>query len=308
MGKILLSIGLIVALSADTSVDDAEPTRITASLSGAVEVADVKILREKLSKVPGIKFNADDIKPGEEPEFRSSRFTIEIADLAVVDVGEIGKVTAAAGTVHKREHSPGLFLLLPWTPSKKAEKDLQSALISVKGVDAKSIFSSDLHVWVKIDGSGEGKLSAIRKALEDAGVDILVQTPGRNEQLTAAAWKALEKGNFLEAVSNADKCIASFEASAEKRQNQLKSAGANVPNGVVTESEKKSVHKNGLLNDVATSYFIKGKAFEALNEKDAAIAAYEAAATLTFARTWDPEGPWFWSPAEGAAERLETLR
>ncbi len=54
--------------------------------------------------------------------------------------------------------------------------------------------------------------------------------------------------------------------------------------------------------------FIKGKAHEGLKEKDAAIAAYKAAATLTHARAWDPAGRWFWSPAEAATERLEELR
>jgi tetratricopeptide (TPR) repeat protein len=132
--------------------------------------------------------------------------------------------------------------------------------------------------------------------------------PSRNEQLTADAWKALEKKTFREAIAKADKCIESFEGSAVKLQGQLEKASARVPKGEVTEEEKKVVHKNGLLNDVATCYFIKGKAHEGLKEKDAAIAAYKAAAKLTHARTWDPAGPWFWSPAEAATERLEELR
>jgi tetratricopeptide (TPR) repeat protein len=132
--------------------------------------------------------------------------------------------------------------------------------------------------------------------------------PSRNEQLTSEAWKALEKKTFLEAITKADKCIESFEASAVKLQKQLEKDKAKVPKGEVTEEEKKVVHKNGLLNDVATCYFIKGKAHEGLKEKDAAIAAYKAAAKLTYARTWDPDGPWFWSPAEAATERLEELR
>jgi hypothetical protein len=57
-----------------------------------------------------------------------------------------------------------------------------------------------------------------------------------------------------------------------------------------------------------TRYFIKGKALEQLKQREAAIAAYKAAATLTYARAWDPTGPWFWSPAEAAAERLGESR
>ncbi len=132
--------------------------------------------------------------------------------------------------------------------------------------------------------------------------------PSRNEQLTSEAWKALEKKTFQEAIAKADRCIESFEASAVKLQKELEKANARVPKGEVTEAEKKVVHKNGLLNDVAACYFIKGKAHEGLKEKDAAIAAYKAAATLTHARAWDPAGRWFWSPAEAATERLEELR
>jgi glucan-binding YG repeat protein len=145
--------------------------------------------------------------------------------------------------------------------------------------------------------------------------DLFAQTdaktqpaPSRNEKLTSAAWKALEKKSFREAIANADKCIESFEASAVKQQGQLEKAGARVPKGEVTEEEKKVVHKNGVLNDVGTCYFIKGKAHEGLTEKNAAVSAYKAAAKLTYARTWDPAGPWFWSPAEAAMERLEELR
>jgi tetratricopeptide (TPR) repeat protein len=129
-----------------------------------------------------------------------------------------------------------------------------------------------------------------------------------NQQLTSAAWKALHKGDFREAAETAQKCIETFEANAVKLQKQLEAARTRVPMGAVTEDERNAVNRNGLLNDVATCYYIKGKALEQLKQREAAIAAYKAAATLTYARAWDPAGPWFWSPAEAAAERLGESR
>ena len=133
-------------------------------------------------------------------------------------------------------------------------------------------------------------------------------TPARNEALTTAAWKALEKKDFPEAIAKAERCIKSFAAQAVKLQKKLKTDRARVPNGAVTENEKRLVHQNGLLNDVATCYFIKAKSHEGLKQNTAAIAAYKAAAKFTYARAWDADGPWFWSPAEAAEERLEELK
>jgi hypothetical protein len=102
----------------------------------------------------------------------------------------------------------------------------------------------------------------------------------RNEQLTTDAWRALEAGKHLDAVAKAEKCIEAFEASATKVQKQLQAAGAKVPKGEVTDEQKAAIHKNGLLNDVATCYFIKAKALEGLKKTDEAKAAYRAAASF----------------------------
>lgn len=75
----------------------------------------------------------------------------------------------------------------------------------------------------------------------------------------------------------------------------------------MSDQDKQKIFANGLLNDVATCYFIKGKAAEKLVRKDDAKRAYEEAKKLTYARAWDPQG-WFWSPSEGASDRLDALR
>lgn len=129
-----------------------------------------------------------------------------------------------------------------------------------------------------------------------------------NERETAAAWTALDKQDYKGAITHADKCIEEFRPSADRIQGKLKEQKANVPTGQVSEEEKKKVFANGLLNDVATCLFIKGRAAEQLGDKEKAKTAYEAAVRYTYARAWDEGGGFFWSPAEGASDRLNSLK
>lgn len=131
--------------------------------------------------------------------------------------------------------------------------------------------------------------------------------PLRNVELTSQAWAAFEAANYKEAIAAADKCIKSFEASANKDQLRIEKSGKTLATGAVTEAERKEIETNGLLNDVAACLLIKGRSLAALKQKDAARAALEAAKKMTHARAWDPQG-WFWSPSEAADEALEELK
>jgi tetratricopeptide (TPR) repeat protein len=128
-----------------------------------------------------------------------------------------------------------------------------------------------------------------------------------NEKATAAAWEALNGEQFEAAIKHADECIDEFRGAARRLQEKLEKDKATLPTGTVDEQQKQKIFSNGLLNDVGTCYFIKGKAAEKLGRKDDAMHAYEEAKKLTYARTWDPNG-WFWSPSEGAADRLDAIR
>jgi tetratricopeptide (TPR) repeat protein len=129
----------------------------------------------------------------------------------------------------------------------------------------------------------------------------------KNEELTTAAWKALDKGDFREAKAKAQACIREFGPAADREQAERQRQGVPAPpTGKVSEAEANVIFAAGLLNDVATCYFILGKAAEGLGNKREAIEAYKRATTFTYARTWDPKG-WFWSPAEGARDRLTSL-
>lgn len=130
--------------------------------------------------------------------------------------------------------------------------------------------------------------------------------PLRNVELTTKAWKAFTAMKYEEAIAAADKCVKSFEASANKVQQRVAKSGKTMPAGEVTDAERKEIEANGLLNDVAACFLIKGRSHAALKQKEDARAALESAKKLTHARVWDERG-WFWSPAEAAEEALAEL-
>jgi hypothetical protein len=125
-----------------------------------------------------------------------------------------------------------------------------------------------------------------------------------NARLTSEAWDAFNKKDWMTAIGKADECIKQFRDMADDEQKQLESSKASVPTGTVSKSEKDQIMKRGPLNDVATCFFIKGQAEEALGHTAEARQAYEAAAKYTYARCYDG----FWCPAEGASTRLNHLR
>lgn len=129
-----------------------------------------------------------------------------------------------------------------------------------------------------------------------------------NVQLTTAAWQALNDRDYEKAVLKARACIGEFQSAADKTQQKLESQGAPSPRTgkPLTEEEKQVILARGLLNDVATSFYIVGRAKENLGHLEDAKQAYRQAGRYSYARTWDPKG-WFWSPAESAGVRLEEI-
>ncbi|MFN7926830.1 MAG: hypothetical protein U0Y68_02600 [Blastocatellia bacterium] len=156
------------------------------------------------------------------------------------------------------------------------------------------------------------------------------------EKCLKSAWEAFNKGknafykekekhltrtSFKEAISFATECTDNFRKEADQAQSKLdKSNVAEPPVGAVDDKDKDRIFKQGLLNDVATAYFVKGRAAEYLYQlggteaqsyKDMAQKAYAATCRYKHARAWDPkdakkpegEGT-FWSPCEAAKGRL----
>ena len=102
--------------------------------------------------------------------------------------------------------------------------------------------------------------------------------------------------------------ISEFSGSAVIEQEKLEQAQtAAPPTGTIPTERQEEVFARGLLNDVAASYFVKGRALEHLGRLSEARQAYREASKLTYARTFDPRENTFWSPAEAALGRLRTL-
>jgi tetratricopeptide (TPR) repeat protein len=128
-----------------------------------------------------------------------------------------------------------------------------------------------------------------------------------HEAYVTLAWAALNRGDHAKAAEYADKCVANFHTAALEMERDLVRRNVRIPTGAVDDATKKAIHANGVLNDIGTLLFIKGKASEARGDKKAAITAYEAAVSLQHCRCWDENG-WFWSPPEGSGDRLSIIR
>ena len=106
----------------------------------------------------------------------------------------------------------------------------------------------------------------------------------------------------MTAIAYTEKVVEMYEEQAKEMQDSMKT-------GVQTRAKKPSaeVHANWALNDVGTSYYIRGEALLNLGKNEEAIAAYRTVKDqYYYAQTWDPKG-WFWSPAEVATEKVIKL-
>lgn len=143
-------------------------------------------------------------------------------------------------------------------------------------------------------------------AAELSGQNV-AETP-RNVELTNAAWKAFKDQKYDDAIAATDRCIQRFKKEADQGQTELEQKKAKPqPTGKVSPEQKKAIFDQGLLNDVATCYWIKGRSAQLLKRNDVAREAYKATIRYSYARTWDAKG-WFWSPAEDASDRLQDLK
>lgn len=133
------------------------------------------------------------------------------------------------------------------------------------------------------------------------------------EQCLKDSWDAFNNKDYEKAISSANECIDNFGKAAYRIQKELDSLKVALPpTGSVSAAEKDRIFKRGLLNDVATACWIKGRSAEYLygkggpkkeEYKKMAEEAYKETCKYKHGRTWDPKG-WFWSPCEAANDRL----
>jgi hypothetical protein len=125
------------------------------------------------------------------------------------------------------------------------------------------------------------------------------------------AWEYFNNEKYVEAIKFCDKCIDDFSQDARSKQREMERSNMPAPPvGKVSDAEKNAIFARGSLNDVATAYWMKGRASEYLYNqnklgkyKRMAETAYNEACVLKYGRTWDSQG-WFWSPCEAAKKRL----
>lgn len=132
-----------------------------------------------------------------------------------------------------------------------------------------------------------------RKTVAVAALDYGDST---SQTLTIKAWDALNAGEYAAADAYASKCIELYESKAQEQQAAL-----------TDFAPKESAFDQWALNDVATCYFIRGKAAVAQGRLTEAQALFGTVINdLGYAQAWDPKG-WFWKVAEGAKDQIATL-
>jgi hypothetical protein len=136
-------------------------------------------------------------------------------------------------------------------------------------------------------------------------------TASAEEECLRVAWQAFNRKDYKAAIDSANVCIDNFAKAATREQAALKNT-PKTPTGPQPAEKQAVIFKRGLLNDVATAWFVKGRSAEYLMAKGGREAAayrkmaeeaYKAACEYPHALTWDPKG-WFWSPCEGSEDRL----
>ncbi|MBI4355407.1 MAG: hypothetical protein HY597_03005 [Candidatus Omnitrophica bacterium] len=115
--------------------------------------------------------------------------------------------------------------------------------------------------------------------------------------LAGKAWQALAAQDYAAVEAYTGKCITLYETKAVEQNQSL-----NAP------APKERAFDYWALNDVATCYFIRGKAFKEQGKMEAASADFNAILEkLSYGQCWDPKG-WFWQVSEAAKDQLNTLR
>ncbi|HUI93759.1 MAG TPA: hypothetical protein VLX68_16070 [Chitinivibrionales bacterium] len=126
------------------------------------------------------------------------------------------------------------------------------------------------------------------------------------------AWSSFGKKDYKTAITYCDTCIKKFGKISLDQQAKLEKDSVPLPPAgkVDNEAEKNKIFSQGLINDVATSFWIKGESAEHLYEtskdkkyKNLSQEAFKGAVELNYGRCWDPKG-WFWSPGDAAKKKL----
>lgn len=117
-----------------------------------------------------------------------------------------------------------------------------------------------------------------------------------SQTLVQKAWGAFDQGDYSAVELYTKKCLELYEAEAKRQQATLTSFPS-----------KEQTHTYWALNDVATAYFVLGRAWRAQGRlKEAEVAFNTIRENFSFAQAWDPKG-WSWKLALGAEDQLKMI-
>lgn len=130
-----------------------------------------------------------------------------------------------------------------------------------------------------------------------------------NELLVYAAWKNYESGKFDITLQVVNECITELSQTALQIQQALQADNEEIPalGKIADNAAKNRIFSRGVLNDVASCWFVKARTLEKLDRITEAVVAYCETEKYTFARTYDPGFDGFWSPAQSASDRRVSL-
>ena len=124
-----------------------------------------------------------------------------------------------------------------------------------------------------------------------------------HEALTKRAWSQFDRREYSETIILADKCIKIYQPVADRLQSQL--AGSPLPKvSSYSPADRRAIFARGPLNDVAACMFMKARSLENLGRIADARVVYVELAKYTHAAVYDPQGSWFWHPAQEADDFL----
>ena len=76
--------------------------------------------------------------------------------------------------------------------------------------------------------------------------------------------------------------------------------------GKVSDTTKKKIEQNYLMNDVSMALWAKASSLHKLGDIESAKETYSQCIYMTCGRAWDPKG-WYWSPAQDCAKKVRKL-
>jgi len=182
-----------------------------------------------------------------------------------------------------------------WTPKAGENGEAASLISSTWRCFAEMGWDPMANEWVT-DTASYGAEQAPTYFLKIAAKPDLLF--GTSDDMAAVAWKALDAKKEDIAIAQAQATIEEWGSYADQLQKQKLAEHGSLIGFDGSEERKKAIFKYWALNDVASAYFILGKAYDEQGKYTLAQKAFQQILTnYDLAEVWDPRG-WFWAPSE----------